>query len=1045
MTFLKKIKLAQKLPIVMIGMTALAICVSGFISYKHASQSLLNEAKEHLSTISEAREVEFNAWLDGIDIDIRGQSNNPTVLSAVRGFGEAWRVLPEDKSTYLHDAYIDNNPNPLGEKHFLDFADDGSAYSQVHKLYHAYFRNLVEEKGYYDIFIFNLDGELIYSVFKERDFATNFLDGEFKDTGLGVIAQTILNQDAQAFAGDANSVFFQDYTAYAPSNGAPASFIGAPIVDRRGNTKGAIAFQMPAARVDIIMQRKTGLGETGDSYLVGSDMKLRSDPIHSEGNLLLVKTIDHQSARNAISGASGLLEETKENFETGMIEDYLVAFSSIEYHGVRWGLIVEQSISEILLPANQLRNAMIRDGLIMIAIVAAIGYLISRAISKPLTRVEHSMRRVSAGEYGGNVPGTDRGDEIGGIANALDEFRSALERAEKATSDGLFKGAAFEGSSAALMMIDQEFTITYMNAAAKELMSDHEETFKDTFPTFNAKEIVGKSIDVFHKSPEHNRKILSNPDMLPYATDIKVGDIYFSLNINAVIDLNGQQIGCVMEWKDVTAIRTSAAVIAALDANQAKAEFHLSGHLSAANENFIQMTGLDASQIIGLCHEDLFDFDRAKSIEYGPVWDRLLLGESIYGRFKIVSANGGVSVLDGTFCPVKDASGKPFRIILLGTDTTESDNELRAARVDQEKMKAEQDKVVEGLRIGLKRLADGDLTSTISDPFAQDYETLRQDFNLAMANLLDAMSSVVENAGMIRGEASEISNAADDLSRRTEKQAATLEETATALDQLTSSVSSAAEGANQASEMVASAKSNAEASGIVVQEAVEAMSEIESSSNQISKITSVIDDIAFQTNLLALNAGVEAARAGEAGRGFAVVASEVRALAQRSSEAAREINDLISKSGALVQRGVGLVGQTGDALKGIVSSVSDIAVNVSEIAESSREQSSGLAEINAAVNQLDHVTQQNAAMFEETTAASHSLTREAENLNVTTSRFSIGNAAPKVAASVVEADFTPKITDRVHQEISTVDTEKIAVNAPVISTRGVISDDWEDF
>ncbi|MBU2865869.1 methyl-accepting chemotaxis protein [Pacificibacter marinus] len=955
MNVFKKIKLAQKLPMVMIGLTALAICVSGVISYSHASKALLGEAEEKLSTIAEARQIEFQTWLNSIDVDIRGQATSPTVLSALRGFGEAWRVLPDDPTAYLQDVYIDQNPNIEGEKHLLDAAEDGSGYSRVHKLYHSYFRDLADEKGYYDIFVFNLDGDLVYSVFKERDYATNFIDGPFKDSGLGATVKAVIAATTDETAGEGSKIIFEDLQAYAPSHGAPAAFIGAPIVDRRGATKGVIAFQLPTARFNLVMQRTTGLGETGEAYLVGSDLKLRSAPIHAEGSSALVQTVTNQAARHALAGETGLIRETDANAEMGHAHEHLAAYLPIDYHGVRWGLIAEQTIDEILLPANHLRNEMVRDGIFMIIATAVIAYLISRTISKPLTRVENSMRKVSAGDYSGDVPGIQRGDEIGGIANALDEFRNALGRAEQATSDGLFKGAAFEGSSAALMMINQDFIITYMNTAALSLMKDHQETFQGLFPDFDAQDLVGKSIDVFHKSPEHNRKILSDPSMMPYATDIKVKDVYFSLDINSVSDLDGNQIGCVLEWKDVTEFRTSAAIIAALDANQAKAEFDLSGNLITANKSFTQMTGLEGETLIGLNYDDLFKFYPAIETENGSIWNRLLDGESIYGRFNLTSKNDDRSVLDGTLCPVKDASGKPFRIILLGTDITENERALRDAQIEQEKMKAEQDKVVESLRVGLKRLADGDLTNTITEPFSQDYETLRHDFNLAMTNLLGAMSSVVENAGMIRGEASEISTAADNLSQRTEQQAATLEETATALDQLTSSVSSAAEGANQASEMVASAKANAEASGVVVQEAVEAMSEIETSSNQISKITSVIDDIAFQTNLLALNAGVEAARAGEAGRGFAVVASEVRALAQRSSEAAREINDLISKSGSLVKRGVGLVGQTGDALKGIVRSVSEIANNVSEIAESSREQSSGLAEINAAVNQLDQV------------------------------------------------------------------------------------------
>jgi methyl-accepting chemotaxis protein len=265
------------------------------------------------------------------------------------------------------------------------------------------------------------------------------------------------------------------------------------------------------------------------------------------------------------------------------------------------------------------------------------------------------------------------------------------------------------------------------------------------------------------------------------------------------------------------------------------------------------------------------------------------------------------------------------------------------------------------------------------------------------------MRGVIENADLIQGEASEISSAADDLSARTERQAATLEQTASALDELTSSVKSAAEGAAHANSLVDTARENAEASGDVVREAVDAMGEIEASSQQISKITGVIDEIAFQTNLLALNAGVEAARAGEAGRGFAVVASEVRALAQRSSDAAKEIAGLISSSSTHVKRGVGLVGQAGDALGGIEKSVADIHNFVAEIAVSARQQSSGLAEINIAVTKLDQVTQQNAAMFEQTTAASHSLTQEAETLSATVAQFHIDRAEIESGQGTVTA------------------------------------------
>ncbi|MBW8813280.1 MAG: methyl-accepting chemotaxis protein [Caulobacterales bacterium] len=292
----------------------------------------------------------------------------------------------------------------------------------------------------------------------------------------------------------------------------------------------------------------------------------------------------------------------------------------------------------------------------------------------------------------------------------------------------------------------------------------------------------------------------------------------------------------------------------------------------------------------------------------------------------------------------------------------------------------EQAQVVQALAAGLGKLSEGDLTFVLNKAFAPEYEELRRDFNQALDKLKGTMSVVVDNAGAIGSGSDEISQAADNLSRRTEQQASSLEETAAALDEITATVRKSAEGAQHARTVVAQAKTDAEESGEVVRRAVTAMGEIERSAREIGNIIGVIDEIAFQTNLLALNAGVEAARAGDAGRGFAVVASEVRALAQRSAEAAKEIKTLISTSSAQVSEGVSLVGQTGEALARIVGQVAEINRSVGEIAASAQEQASGLAQVNAAVNQMDQVTQQNAAMVEESTAASHALAREAEAL-----------------------------------------------------------------
>jgi methyl-accepting chemotaxis protein len=347
-----------------------------------------------------------------------------------------------------------------------------------------------------------------------------------------------------------------------------------------------------------------------------------------------------------------------------------------------------------------------------------------------------------------------------------------------------------------------------------------------------------------------------------------------------------------------------------------------------------------------------------------------------------------------------------FRNNQLHLEELRAEQESTRATTEQERQAKEQAAaaaareqalVVSNLANGLDRLAAGDMTFRIDAEFPGEYRKLRDDFNAAITQLEDALRVIYEGTTGIQTGSHEISQAADDLSRRTEQQAAALEQTAAALDEITATVRKTADGATHAREVVGSAKTDAVRSGEIVNGAVAAMNEIEGSSKKISQIIGVIDEIAFQTNLLALNAGVEAARAGEAGRGFAVVAQEVRALAQRSAEAAKEIKSLITASSNQVDQGVQLVGQTGKALERIVSQVAEINTVVAEIAASAQEQSTGLAQVNTAINQMDQVTQQNAAMVEQSTAASHSLQHEANDLARLLGRFQLSNTGAAVS------------------------------------------------
>jgi methyl-accepting chemotaxis protein len=433
--------------------------------------------------------------------------------------------------------------------------------------------------------------------------------------------------------------------------------------------------------------------------------------------------------------------------------------------------------------------------------------------------------------------------------------------------------------------------------------------------------------------------------------------------------------------------------LAAINRAQAVIEFDLNGTIASANENFLNVMGYRLEEIRGQHHSMFVDPAFRSSDEYRRFWEKLARGDYESAQYKRIAKGGKEVWIQGSYNPILDANGKPYKVVKYASDVTA-----------QVKLSQQMEESVAQTQQIIKGATEGDLAKRLDvRGKSGDLGKLAEAINSLLESVADIVSNVKHSAGEVLRGAEEISQGNANLSQRTEEQSSSLEETASSMEEMTSTVKQNADNAGQANQLATAARDQAEKGGAVVGNAVKAMADINDSSKKISDIISVIDEIAFQTNLLALNAAVEAARAGEQGRGFAVVATEVRSLAGRSATAAKEIKELIQDSVRKVEDGSLLVTQSGQTLEQIVLSVKKVSDIVAEIAAASREQSSGIEQVNKAVMQMDEMTQQNAALVEQATAASQSMADQARDLTKMMERFQVGDSGSSGRTTRVEA------------------------------------------
>ncbi|WP_298496008.1 PAS domain S-box protein [uncultured Maritimibacter sp.] len=452
-------------------------------------------------------------------------------------------------------------------------------------------------------------------------------------------------------------------------------------------------------------------------------------------------------------------------------------------------------------------------------------------------------------------------------------------------------------------------------------------------------------------------------------------DIWIQASYTPVLDPEGRVVGVVKLARDITARKQSEldvrGQIEALERSQAVIEFDPSGHILTANANFLALMGYGLDDIRGKHHRLFMDQYDVAAPEYAAFWDSLRAGRYHEGEFRRRTRTGADVWIQATYNPVRDKDGQVVKVVKFASDISDR----KRAIID--------------LRDSILRLSGGDLSQRMTSTMPPDMEPLRLMFNDALDRLTNLVGAIIEGAGATRVEVEGINAASEDLGRRNGLQARALTETTTAMSGLGAMIRDSRDRATEAATVVGRTRERSSEGRQVIEATVRAMTAIAASSTQISKITGLIDDIAFQTNLLALNAGVEAARAGESGRGFAVVASEVRALAQRSSDAARQIADLITASERQVSEGVALVDQSGSALGEIDDLVTTLGTAVDTIATSAREQFDSLGRIDRSIEQLNQVTAENGAMLQETLDAVHALRDQTERLVRESDVFSI--------------------------------------------------------
>ncbi|MEO5805224.1 methyl-accepting chemotaxis protein [Devosia sp.] len=767
-----KFSLAKKLPTAIVAVAIMVGAGIGASGYFIASQTAGDITYTRLAAMASDRSALLEEYLNSRKLSVLTASRSETVQNAIRDLHFGWIKLGEGPAAQLQKAYSAGEPTARA-----DLADSGSGsnYDGAHARFHQTLHGLQQAGGFEDLYLFDADGNCIYSVNKGDDFAASFApNADLGKSQLGaVVAQAATSPDVQ----------MSDVAGYAPIGGAPGAFMASVVQDKRGQIVGAIAVRLSVPALGALVNGRSGLGESGEVVIVGADHKLRNNSAFTDADDTLTGEIVDPVVDQALSGTAG-----SARLHAYRDQEMLVEAIPLTYGTVKWAILTMIGTKEAMQPVQVMGQMMLASAAALLLLAAVIAYLLSRTVAGPISRLTAAMGVLARGELEHDVPHSDRADEIGDMARAVEVFRE----------NGL-KVASMTDAEAARIVREAE--------ERSAMMAELQRAF-------------GQVVDAAIAGDFSRRVTTSFPDA----------------------ELNA---------------------------------------LASSINNLVEMV------------------DRG-------------LGETA---------------------------------------------EVLAA------------------------LADTDLTQHMQGDYEGAFARLKTDTNAVVDKLTNIVRQLKNTSTSLKTATGEILSGANDLSDRTSRQAATIKETSNAMGLLAQAVTQNASRAREASSAASGVTRTAEEGGEVMAQANAAMERITTSSEKISNIIGLIDDIAFQTNLLALNASVEAARAGDAGKGFAVVAVEVRRLAQSAASASTEVKALIQQSAVEVSGGSKLVADAAGKLKAMMAAARSSNDLMDGIARDSREQATSIDEINTAVRQLDEMTQHNAALVEETNAAIEQTEAQASELD----------------------------------------------------------------